>query len=133
MSSGYYPAGAENDPRAPWNESDPEPVSCEVDYSCTLRRIAIIETSDYIPGGMDKEWDGESYVAVREDDDFSDTDWMGGFKDTWRTPLELIEELRKIAEELLKGKVPENSTSYWQNVIADCKDWTIDDEEAEAI
>lgn len=22
MSSGYYPAGAENDPNAPWNESD---------------------------------------------------------------------------------------------------------------
>ena len=131
MSSGYYPAGAENDPLAPWNETDPEPVLCEVDYSCTLRRTATVETSDYIPGSVEKEWDGESYVAVRVDDDFSDTNWLDDFKDTWRTPLELIEELRKIAEDFLKGNVPDKSTSYWQNLIADCKEWTIDDEEAE--
>lgn len=28
MSSGYYPAGAENDPRAPWNQVDPVMVEC---------------------------------------------------------------------------------------------------------
>jgi len=133
MSIGYYPAGAENDPRAPWNETDPEPVPCEVDYSCTLRRTATVETSNYIPGSVEKEWDGEGYVAVRVDDDFSQTDWLEEFKDTWRTPLELIEELRTVAEEFLKGNVPDKRTSYWQNLIADCKDWTIDDEEAETI
>lgn len=26
--SGYYPAGAENDPRAPWNEREPTYVEC---------------------------------------------------------------------------------------------------------
>lgn len=131
MSSGYYPAGAENDPRAPWNETDIEPVPCEVDYSCTLRRTATVEISDYIPGYVEKEWDGESYVAVRADDGFSDTNWLEEFKDTWRTPLQLIEELRKVAEEFLKGNVPDKSTFYWQNLIADCKDLTINDEEAE--
>ena len=27
--SGYYPLGAEHDPRAPWNEIDPHYVKCE--------------------------------------------------------------------------------------------------------
>lgn len=27
--SGYYPPGAEYDPRAPWNEKEPNMVKCE--------------------------------------------------------------------------------------------------------
>lgn len=27
--SGYYPPGAEHDPRAPWNEKEPHMVKCE--------------------------------------------------------------------------------------------------------
>lgn len=27
--SGYYPPGAEHDPRAPWNEKEPHYVKCE--------------------------------------------------------------------------------------------------------
>ena len=27
--SGYYPPGAEHDPRAPWNEKEPNMVKCE--------------------------------------------------------------------------------------------------------
>lgn len=29
MESGYYPAGAEYDPRAPWNQEEPHMVKCE--------------------------------------------------------------------------------------------------------
>lgn len=29
MSSGYYPAGAEYDPCAPWNMAEPEYMTCE--------------------------------------------------------------------------------------------------------
>ena len=45
--SGYYPAGAEHDPNAPWNQSDPEPVSQDIEYSCTMRRTATVETTNY--------------------------------------------------------------------------------------
>lgn len=37
--SGYYPAGAESDPRAPWNEREPTMVECAAcggkGYHCT--------------------------------------------------------------------------------------------------
>lgn len=29
LESGYYPAGAQYDPRAPWNEKEPHMVKCE--------------------------------------------------------------------------------------------------------
>ncbi len=44
--SGYYPAGAEHDPNAPWNQSNPEPVSQDIEYSCTMRRTATVETTN---------------------------------------------------------------------------------------
>lgn len=132
MSSGYYPAGAENDPRAPWNNSDTELVPREIEYSCVMKRKAIVDVTDYIPGEIEKEWDGESYVAVRVDDDFSGTNWLEEFKDTWRTPLELINVLRRTAKDLMKGNMPDKDTFYWVNIIDECESWTIDYEEAEA-
>lgn len=56
--SGYYPAGAEHDPNAPWNQSDPEPVSQDIEYSCTMRRTATVETTNYVPGTWEKDEDG---------------------------------------------------------------------------
>lgn len=135
MSSAYYPMGAEFDPSAPWNDNDPEPVEKEVDYSCTLSRTALVEITDYYPGHVNKEWDEDGYVATHDDDDdndFSDTNWLEEFKDTYRTPIELIGELRKIAENALIGKMPDDKgESYWMDILADCTDWTVDDEEAD--
>lgn len=131
--SGYYPTGAEYDPRDPWNQSDPEPVSQDIEYSCVMRRTANVETTDYRPGTIVKEWDGDGYVAVRDEDDFSDTDWLSDFKDTYRTPKELIDLLKETAKELADGKMPQKSKSFWKDVMADCEDWSIDDEETEML
>ena len=45
--SGYYPAGAEYDPRAPWNQVDPEPRKIEVTVSITLSKTVEVEVTDY--------------------------------------------------------------------------------------
>lgn len=129
--SGYYPVGAEFAPHAPWNEQPIEPVSQDIEYSCMMMRTANVETTDYVPGNVEKEWDGESYVAVRNDDDFSDTDWLAEFKETYRTPKELIELLKETAKELADGKMPNRPKSFWKDVMVDCENWSIDDEETE--
>lgn len=66
MSSGYYPAGAENDPNAPWNESS---AYSEDDY--TRYTITIDVTLNTL------EYDVETYVKslIREkltDDDLGE-------------------------------------------------------------
>ena len=45
--SGYYPAGAEYDPRAPWNQVEPKPKKVEVTVSITLSKTVEVEVTDY--------------------------------------------------------------------------------------
>ena len=45
--SGYYPAGAEFDPRAPWNEVELPPKDVEVTVSITVSRTMKVPVRDY--------------------------------------------------------------------------------------
>ena len=126
--SGYYPPGAEHDPNAPWNQSDPDAVQMEVEYSCTMRRTADVETTDYVPGTWEKDEDGFGY---RDGDDFSDTDWLSDFKQQYRTPSQLIDLLKVVATQLAQGVTPIDTTKFWNGVVADCEKWTTEDEYAE--
>lgn len=45
--SGYYPAGAEHDPNAPWNQKDIPEREVEVTVSVTLSKTLKIKVSDY--------------------------------------------------------------------------------------
>lgn len=67
--SGYYPPGAEHDPRAPYNEVDPPEKEIEVCVSITLSKTVKVKVSDYtIESGTDEE--GEHF----EDIDYSSCD-----------------------------------------------------------
>ena len=49
FESGYYPAGAECDPSAPYNEpADNEPVGVEVDVYVQLSKNDKVYTCDYV-------------------------------------------------------------------------------------
>lgn len=45
--SGYYPAGAEHDPNAPWNQEDIPEREVEVTVSVTISKTLKIKVSDY--------------------------------------------------------------------------------------
>ena len=45
--SGYYPAGAEFDPRAPWNEVELPPKDVEVTISVTVSKTMKVPVGDY--------------------------------------------------------------------------------------
>lgn len=127
MPLSNYPAGAEYDSRAPWNQSDPEEAVRDINYSCTLMRTAPVSTTDYTPGHI--EWDEDG--CFREDDDFSDTDWMSDFTDQYRTPAQLISLLKDIARDFAEGRTPQKRKSTWEHIADDCEGWEIDDEYAE--
>ena len=44
--SGYYPAGAEYDTNAPWNQIDPEPQEVEVTISMTISKTVKVKVTD---------------------------------------------------------------------------------------
>ena len=45
--SGYYPAGAEFDPRAPWNEVELPPKDVEVTISAIVSKTIKVPVRDY--------------------------------------------------------------------------------------
>ena len=128
--SGNYPMGAQYDPRAPWNQSEPDETTRDADYTCTLHRTAPVTTTDYVPGHCEIDEDGN---YCREGDDFSDTNWMYEFTDLYRTPAKLIEILWEIAEDFAAGRLPMKSLSTWKSIAADCRGWEVDDEDADEV
>ena len=45
--SGYYPAGAEFDPNAPWNEIGQPEIDVEADVTITIHKKVKLFTTDY--------------------------------------------------------------------------------------
>ena len=84
----------------------------------------------YVPGTWEKDEHG---LAIGDGDDFSDTDWLSDFKDTCHTPKELSDLLKETAKELADGKMPNKPKAFWKDVMADCENWSIDDEETEIL
>ena len=130
-----YPAGAANDPRAPYNFIDPEEEVREVEYSCILKKTAEVGTTNYIGGATYPEWDDDHYVAVTEEPDFSNTDWVSEWNNSEYTPYDLICKLKEIALTLAKGETPtrprNSRKNYWAVLAKACEGWEQEDEYCE--
>jgi hypothetical protein len=135
--SGWYPAGAEHDANAPYNQSDPEEEVREVEFSCILKKVAEVGTTDYIAGSTYPEWDDGRYIAVTENPDFSNTDWLDEWKNQEYTPADLIGKLKEIALTLAKGETPtrprNSRKNYWSELTKACEGWEQEDEYAEMV
>lgn len=106
--SGYYPMGAEHDPRAPYNEVEPSEKEVEVTISVTLSKTVKIKVSDYEIIDSGKDEDGEHF----EDIDYSNCDLKKAVKEQIILPHEAY------AHMLPKTKLCE-----------DLKGWNVDDYE----
>ena len=92
--SDNYPAGAANDPRAPYNQVEPEAVAFNVAATFTLEKTVELTTVQYEGG----ETDDEGYV---EPYDTLGVDWKDEYKEQQYNPVELLEKLADIVEQNL--------------------------------
>jgi hypothetical protein len=123
IESGYYPTGAEHDPRAPWNEPNPpEELSFEVCVSQTLSKNTKVITNDYF---VEVDCDIEGYSTSI---DTSETNWKEVYNKSKMTPLELIVELKAILERTLPDPVvfPKEYKKA-KYLIEECENWIEDD------
>lgn len=120
-----YPPGADT-PDAPWNQPVIPDKEFEVSVQETLCRISEIVTDNYIPGYRDEE-------GYWEDDDTSDTDWEEEYKNQHYTILQLLAELKEMAEKELKTlpKTDYKRERKLKSIIEDCEGWELDDSEYE--
>jgi hypothetical protein len=118
----YYPAGAYDDPNAPYNEIVPPERDFDVTVSQTLSKSTTLTTSKYLPE-VDEE-DGKVYT------DTSDTDWKEVYNEEAYTPLQLIGKLKDILEEIVaKGQVSGYLLHTYKTLIEECEGWEEDDYE----
>lgn len=124
-----YPPGAENDPRAPWNEKNQPLVDVNVAISCTLSKSTTIKTDDYIA----EEWsdtsneDGERYTIGGTDYDFSESDLKSAYEESEWTILEMLTELGNFVRKELEKGVNKSMESYYKTLLKSTEGWAEDE------
>lgn len=104
--SGYYPAGAEHDPNAPYNQVDNPEKEIEVTVSITLSKTVKVSVSDYEITDSGRDEDGDYFESI----DYSNCDLKGAVKEQILLPHEAY--TTQLQE-----------TKAWN----DLKDWNVDD------
>jgi len=124
-----YPAGAANDPYAPYNQPEIPEQEFEVTICQSVSKTTHIYTDDYAPISEEDEEGYYDYI------DTSDTDWDKAYKDNEYTIPEILEECRKLTENILdnweyfKQKLNKPDLYNIKRLSESCKDWQLDDSE----
>ena len=131
----YYPAGAYNDPSAPYNEPIIPDEDFEITCSQSLSKTVTVTTNNYIPraSGIDYERDDEggTYASPWHDDpDTSDTNWADEYHENdYHTPLQLIQLLEQVLKNNLEHGIVFKNSKFTQHLINECEGWAEDETE----
>lgn len=135
FENGYYPPGAEHDPNAPYNQSDPNPVDVDCYVSCSLSKNVTLYTSDYLI--VEDSEDKRNFQY-----DYSNCNFNYEYHRRHYDIIELLEQL----EVFLKGAIEDleipceldskeekaviKATLHtYKQMLRDCQGWTLDEEE----
>ena len=131
--SGYYPPGAEHDPNAPWNQSDPEPVEVEVAISQTLSKSTKILITDYtVNEWEDVETDNEGGFLRTGgvEYDCSDSDLKGAYNEQEYTIPELLDYLKDyLIADIANCNKDKGKKQKLQHILDCCEGWEVDETE----
>lgn len=124
----YYPAGAYNDPNAPYNQVEPPEIEAEVNVSFTLERDATITTNEVY-------YDEDCWELC------DDADIDKAYDDYYVGIPEMLEELMKYAkgemqvlEKFVKARTANKEERkryrYLQRIIDSASGWEVTDRDA---
>lgn len=120
--SDYYPAGAYNDPSAPFNEPVIPERDFDVEVTITMSKVVTVTTNNYQPE-YDEE-DGHTYANTEN------TEWDKAFADSGHfTIAELLEELKGYVVEDMKTCAPNTGKGlHLRRLLLACEDWDTTEE-----
>lgn len=122
--SDYYPAGAYNDPNAPYNEEVVQERDFEVNVTYTLAKDNIgVMTNDYVPE-YDEE-DGRTTYNTEY------TDWEEVYKEQHYSVLQMLDLLKEYVSKELSNDVTASRKRFLQRVLEDCDGWELVESEYE--
>ena len=120
IESGYYPPGAEFDPNAPYNQSEPEPIKLDVYITQVFSKPANIEVTDY-------------EYEVDEFDEYcytSNCDLKGATSNQVTTIEDILTELPNIYKELTtndSGTITKYQLNRLKVLAKACEGWNLDE------
>lgn len=111
IESGNYPAGAEYDPDAPWNEA-PSDTYKDIKAECAVRVT------------LEKEQEVDACVDAFAG--FEDIDWHQQYEDNNITLVDMLEELRcYVKKELGHTSHTSSRYGYLCRMLAACQGWKV--------
>ena len=128
--SGNYPAGAEFNKDAPYNQVDPEEREFEVTISQSLSKTVTVLTSNYVEIEDYDENKGKCLSI-----DTSNTDWMEAYNESHKTPKELIKEFENLLDMFItalennKEAGSKEMLKRFKYLKSECENWCIDETE----
>ena len=133
IESGYFPPGAEFDPNAPYNQSEPEEIEVEVVINQTLSKSTKILTTDYIVNeweDFEPDEEGGFYRTGGIEYDFSDSDLKGAYEEQEYTIPELLDYLKAyLIADIANCDKESGKKQKLQHILDCCEDWKVDETE----
>lgn len=117
----YYPAGAYNDPNAPYNEPVIPERDFDVDVEFTMQKTVTVTTNEYQPE-YDEE-DGNTYANT------DDTNWEDAYDESgYYTIPELLQELENyVRQDLERYKGNKTKERQLNALLESCQGWNVND------
>ena len=118
--SGYYPPGAEFDPNAPYNQSEPEPIKLDVYITQVFSKPATIEVTDY-------EYEVDEFEKCYYT---SNCDLKGATCNQVTTIEDILTELPNIYKELTtndSGTITKYQLNRLKVLAKACEGWNLDE------
>ena len=114
----YYPAGAYDDPNAPYNEVEVPEKDFEIDVEFVMRTSVTVTTNNSVPSYPDEE----GYV---EPADTSDTNWEDAYDNSGHYTIpELLDELKGFIEnEIPRVAANSGRGRALQRMLESCQNW----------
>lgn len=116
--SGYYPPGAEHDPKAPYNQKDPEPIEYNACVSICLSKSMQLITQDYEVDGYPEEC-----CAIKTPLDPKDD-----YERDCYSILDMFTEFQNLLKEKLQDpNLDRIKRRKYQTMLEDASGWVVDD------
>ena len=116
---GDYPPGAANDPNAPYNQKEQEPVDIDVCVSCTLSKSTTIEGNPEVDDLKD----------IYEQQEYTIPELLDEFIKILKREIAEINATIKLLDDNMSNakKALESNISHYNNLLDSLKGWTVDE------
>jgi len=116
---GDYPPGAANDPNAPYNQKEQEPVDIDVCVSCTLSKSTTIGGNPEVDDLKD----------IYEQQEYTIPELLDEFIKILKKEIAEINATIKLLDDNMSNakKALESNISHYNNLLDSLKGWTVDE------